>query len=282
MKQFFFSILCLGVFLGPASAQTPAGFPSKTSLEAYLPPALRAAFVRDGVLYRSVSSGDNYLYYPGSAVSSSLEELRPFLSRCYGVEALFFLSYPSVPLHSGPAEGSASASPFSEGQKQFLLRTYNLALNLNTLQGVEYYSNRRNRREVLFPRVFEIDRPGSRSPVSFAPVSAIPPVKTIRLFQEDASFGDMEYIVTFYYREPITAVTLKNDAPFNYGFIPLARPGEMNLHVEIIPVREGFLFYGICLIQGRGTLFAKTVTESLYQRIFALYNWYAGQLTGSR
>ncbi|MDR1893211.1 MAG: hypothetical protein LBQ61_00785 [Spirochaetales bacterium] len=269
MKGKIVSILSGGIFgllLATAPGAQTQGSPVLTTRAerlAWLSQADRETFLRNSRIYREIRPGERSLYYPGAQNSQGLEDWRRSVNPYFGVEALFFLPHHGIP-----------ADP--EGQRQFALRTYNLALELNTLTGLEYYSHRRDRREVLFKRFFQIAAPGSRTAAPNIPVTVIPPVKTMLAFQEDNKFGETEYQVTFRYQEPVTAITLVNTENLYAAFIPICRAGELLFHVEIIPTREGILFYGICLTKGRGGI--ASVTESLQQRVFALYDWYSGKL----
>ncbi|MCK5736745.1 MAG: hypothetical protein KAH21_09715, partial [Spirochaetaceae bacterium] len=111
-------------------------------------------------------------------------------------------------------------------------------------------------------------------------VSSIPSEDTIMVHQKDKSFSNNESSMTFHAGSNAFATEIINLTPMRYkGFIRIADPGDMQIHLIVVPVEEGLLMYG--------TMSAKTLNvkafldrarDSFTNRVIALTGWYRTRL----
>jgi hypothetical protein len=156
---------------------------------------------------------------------------------------------------------------------------YNTLLGISTLKGIEYYSASRKRMRELFIDAYCVPAPERKDrlpdPVNNGP---IPSVRLINTFQHDSSFGENFYTVEYRYTDKAFLMTMRNSNKIWYGIIPLIDPGNLAYYIVIYPVGEYILFYSVVCVNGANPLgLMESKTESFYNRIKALDNWFQKQ-----
>jgi len=247
-------------------AQNAGPFLSRDSWLPGITRADRLVLDSQGELFREIANGEDFILFPGQTPPGELEEIRTDMRRYFGTETLLFLP-------------SGVPSEAADHRQDFLLSLYNLTRKVSTLEGMDYYSASRGYRRTLFFRFFPIDKAGSRTPLPDPLVGAIPRESSFRIFQEDATFGDAEYEITYRYEEPVISLTLKNLTTLVYKIVPVAGKEKLYMYARIIPVSEGFLFYGACLVEGRDVpVIGKSTSDSLKNRVKALFEWFSARV----
>ena len=229
----------------------------------------RTELFENGELSRELENQKPLMFMPRNTDSNSgepFDDIRRVMPRYFGIEALFFLERPREEIQDVHDE-------------ERLLALYNLSRGVSTLKGADYYSASRGYRRTLFHQFYRIDAPGSRTPLADPLVTAIPDKDSFRVFQEDSTFGEDEYEICYTYEKPVIDLTMKNLTYLNYSILPIAGKEKLFMTVRIIPVREGYLFYGACLVEGRKIRVpGKNINDSLTNRVKALIEWFGRRI----
>ncbi|MCX7787009.1 MAG: hypothetical protein N2442_04870 [Spirochaetes bacterium] len=185
-----------------------------------------------------------------------------------GVESMHLLSY--------TAAGSlVPSSSEQRGDRDSLLTVYNLLLSVSTMKGLQYYSASRGRMRTLFAESYVIRSPEDPTPIPDPKVNLLPTEQVLFVFQEDLTFG--KNITQWKYRSKgeELSISITNLTPMKYSFFTVADPGNMQIHLLVVPAEEGIVFYGCMVAKSPRFLgLEKTRTESFYNRIKALFTWF--------
>ncbi len=158
---------------------------------------------------------------------------------------------------------------------------YNLIHQFRTMEGIQYFSATHGKIRTLFTTSHGVKGPGDRVVLSDPRYSTIEPVHVLFLEQDDTTFGKNLYAVTVKGLEAGAAeLTMSNVEQVWFGIVPVLKPGALKLSMVIQPSADGKYLYfygnvGIAVTKVFG-MEAK-VRASFYNRILALYNWYASQ-----
>jgi len=200
----------------------------------------------------------------GSDLLREIEKIETVI----GVESLHLLSYKE-------AGAYVQLTPGSVGDRDPLLKVYNLLLSVSTMKGLQYYSASRGRMRTLFAESYVIRSPTDPTPIPDPKVDTLPSEQTLFVFQEDLTFG--KNITEWKYRskEEALSISITNLTPMKYSFFTVAEPGNMQIHLLVLPAEEGIVFYGCMVAKSPRFLgLEKTRTESFYNRIKALFTWF--------
>lgn len=180
-----------------------------------------------------------------------------------GVESLYFLK--NSDLHNRD-----NITPLS---------IYNTLLSIKTMKGIEYYSESRKKMRTLFTESHGIVSMDDPNPIPDPVLETIPFNLSRYILQTDKTFGENIYEVTYNSDGYTTWVNMINMTKMNYLFITMLKPEKMSINLFVIPVKDGLLFYGVCAVETLPLLgLEKSKKESFYNRIKAMYNWFANQI----
>lgn len=167
----------------------------------------------------------------------------------------------------------------TEDQEGLLLKCYNILGAVSTLEGIEYWSASRKRMRVLFEESWVIDKENDKVHLPDPVVTEIPVRRTLWLHQKDSTFGSATNRMDFRSEKNEISAVIINMTPLYYGIIKVIEPEAMQMHILIIPVQEGILFYGIAAGKTLNMkVFEKKAQRSFYNRIKALYSWFSASL----
>ena len=267
-SRFLFLLYILSAFSG--FSQTPGNLPSVNSVLPSLNPADRAALLNEGELLRFHGNGVSPGLLPETSLTAGIARQMITGGMNIGIEGLFFTPVSELP------GGYRELTP-----EERRLTLYNILRSVSTLQGLEYYSASRGEMRLLFEEswaIADIRKPKEALPDPL--VSTIPGEDTILIHQKDKSFSNNESSMTFRAGANAFATDIVNLTPMRYkGFIRIADPGNMQIHLIVVPVEEGLLMYG--------TMSAKTLNvkafldraqNSFTNRVIALTGWYRTRL----
>lgn len=192
-------------------------------------------------------------------VRAALTRLEPSI----GVEALYLLSLPhDVVQHP-----------------DFILRVYNVLRSISTMEGIEYYSASRDQMRVFYVESFVVADPESRRPIGDPLVTTVPAVDRVYAYQEDSSFGRNTYELVYRHRDNQLDLSMVNRTRMSYGILPLVRPGNLEIHLAVIPTRDGLLFYGNCGVRVISLFGMQDRVQASFQnRIDAIYRWFHSRI----
>ena len=155
------------------------------------------------------------------------------------------------------------------------LHIFNILHRMSTLSGLEYFSASRGRMREFYLRS-AIVREADGTTVLPDPVfSYLLPSYRFILRQEDASFGDNLYEV----RSSPGTLSIQNIGTMTYGIIPIAAAGDLELQLRIRQQGDYLLFYAFSSMKAPDLFgLREKVGNSFYNRMVALYNWFAAEL----
>lgn len=158
---------------------------------------------------------------------------------------------------------------------------YNLIHQFRTMEGLQYFSATHGEIRTLFTTSHVVAAAGSGTILSDPRYPAIELAHCLLLEQDDSTFGRNLYAVTVKALEGGTILlTMSNVEKVWYGFIPVLKPGALHLTLVIQPSADGKYLYfygnvGVTLTKAFGL--EEKVRTSFYNRVMALYAWYARQ-----
>jgi hypothetical protein len=175
-------------------------------------------------------------------------------------------------LYKKPAGAS---SPWTNAEKTAL---YNENLALNTLAGLQYYSESRKSMRTFYEISQIIDDPSGKKPVTLPFYSEIPASLTVYARQKDLTFGDNVYQYDYTVYGDTLVFTQQNLTPLSAGIVPAVGKNKLHSVVAVIDAGEFLLVYAAS--------FAKTVSipgmrdrieASFSNRANAVLGWWAKQ-----
>ena len=229
----------------------------------YLSPEERSTLYSEGEISRYFYDKDQPEYLFKTIFSDELLNELSTLDISIGVESLYYLKYSNV-------INSKSATPIS---------IYNTLLSIETMKGIEYYSQSRKKMRTLFTESYEIVSPDNLKHVADPVIKTIPQVLNRYLLQTDKTFGENIYETVYKFEGSAIWVNMVNTTKMKYKFIPMVKPGKMSVNLFILPIEDGLLFYGVSAAETASFFgLEKAKKESFYNRIKAMYNWFSNQL----
>ncbi len=157
----------------------------------------------------------------------------------------------------------------------FHLRLYNLLFAVDTMEGIEYYSASRERMRTLIHESYFISNTESSKPVSPPRHETIPENRSYYLLQNDATFGENVYEVSYYYDENSIRIDMHNHSTLRYGIIPAIRAGELRITLLTQPLEDGLVLYGY--IYARPIIsfgLQSRIRNSISNRLRAVSSWF--------
>jgi hypothetical protein len=229
-----------------------------------LSPAERAELRDAGELTRFFGDDDPLALVPATALRHAVRDDIEGMELLIGVEALFAFDPPAA-LAREPEQGRY---------------IYNVLRSVSTLEGIEYYSASRKRMRTFFYESYAIATPDSREPLPDPTVQTVPEKDAILVYQRDSSMGANVSRLTYRYTGDAVAISIENLTMMHYYLVPLVAPGNLHMHLMVIPGEEEFLFYGVCGVKAHNFLgLAQRKRASFYNRIKAMYAWFVDELT---
>ncbi len=156
---------------------------------------------------------------------------------------------------------------------------YNLIHQFRSMEGIPYYSATHGKERTFFTSSHLVKGPGDRTILGDPQFLSIEPSHDLYLEQDDTTFGKNLYAVTVQGRAGGTVeLAMANVEQVRYGFVPVLGPGGLTLTLVVRASADGkyLYFYGNAGIKAfRVPGLESKVRTSFYNRIIALYNWFA-------
>jgi hypothetical protein len=172
-----------------------------------------------------------------------------------------------------------------------MLRFANLLLSFSKLEGLEYFSASRGKLRLLFEESYiastsrdsHVKDNALPARISDPRISGLPATSTSILYQKDLTFGSSLYEATLEASSEMIHVRLENLTPFRYGPIRLIKSHEMRLHIYLVHGDEYLYYYSVfCARSFRLPIMDQKIFTSFYNRIAALYGWFAQAVSESQ
>ncbi len=260
-------VLLLQVITGQANASE---IPALDEVLPLLTEADHAALINDGELLLFHEDGVSPNLLPETSLTGEVARQIVLGDLNIGIEGLFFTSTKELP--AGFAAGDMN-------ERQLIL--YNIMRSVSTLEGLEYYSASRGEMRLLFEESWMIDGEDGKEPLPDPLVSVIPEEDFFYVHQKDKSFANNTQKMSFRASGGVIAANIVNQTPMRYkGFIRVADPGNVQMHLIAVPVEEGILVYGTMSAHTRDVkAFLDRARNSFTNRVIALAGWYKERLS---
>ncbi len=265
-----FVFLIFIAITSPGFSQSGGTLPSLNNVLPSISPADRSVLMNDGELLRFHGDGVSPGLLPNNSLTAGIARKMIAGDLNIGIEGLFFTPFDELP------KKYREMTP--DNRK---LTLYNILRSVSTLQGLEYYSASREEMRLLFEEswtIADLKKPKEALPDSI--VSTIPAEDTILIHQKDKSFSKNQSSMTFHAGPNAFAAEIINLTPMRYkGLIRIADPGNMQIHLMVIPVEEGLLMYGTMSAKTLSVkAFLERAEDSFTNRVIALTGWYRTRL----
>jgi hypothetical protein len=241
----------------PLASQAPQTCP--VPLHSLVPDAPTRELLLQGGVQRPLGAGEAPRLAPRVADADRLASIRT-LDTVYGAELLRLLPVPAFRLCD-------------------LLGIYNALQSVSALEGIEYFSQSRNRNRILYRASYFVSAVTNREPLPDPEVSAIPASNASLLFQDDTTFGRNVYQAEYLFEPNIVTLRLRNLTTMWWSIFPLVRPENFRTVIVVTPTDAGLLFYAVTAIRAANVGFIRERGQvSLSNRLDALERWLRGQL----
>lgn len=159
------------------------------------------------------------------------------------------------------------------------LTVYNILRSISRMQGIEYFSERRNRMRVLFEESHAISQPDDMTPVPDPHTGRIADTDIVYARQKDGTFGDHVYEITYRRLSNGLMLDLTNLERLRFGFFPAVSERGMRILIYVTPIQGGVLIYSMALADAPGIPgLAGRIAISFENRLNAVVNWLASEL----
>lgn len=154
-------------------------------------------------------------------------------------------------------------------------------LDVETLSGVTYYSERKKGIAVLFDDVYRVDAPGSRTRAPVPPKVGVVRETTIHL--KDSNFGSSWYSVRVEETGEGLLFSFANARQLNFMVIRAFDVAGVRMLVQIVPVREGLYVASMCAADPSGAAAAIVdMYSAMEKRLKAVQDWVVARMAGDR
>jgi hypothetical protein len=198
-----------------------------------------------------------------SVITGELKEIDPNI----GVETLNIISLPEELQESGD-------------KKAQMLTIYNILRSVSSIEGIDYYSASRERMRTFFKQFYRVENTENTRKLPDPTVEKIPAEDSFLVFQEDLTFGKNFSRLTYRYNGNYISLSIENLKTMWYGILPLIGAHNMQVHLIVFPFGDYLIFYGNSGVHTLVSLLGieKSKTDSFYNRIQALFNWFSRQV----
>ncbi|MEI8096195.1 MAG: DUF6675 family protein [Spirochaetales bacterium] len=155
------------------------------------------------------------------------------------------------------------------------LALYNAVNSVASMEGLQYFSVTRQRRETLILTSYRVASKGQPTRLADPVFTTIPPVQKAVVFQKDNKLGDgFSELAWKALDGGGVALTFRNLDTLNYTILPLVDPGNLQMLFVVQPLADKVAVYGL-LLGKTVSLFGleRSKDESFRNRMRALADW---------
>jgi len=210
--------------------------------------------IKSGMIEWFPSSFEDFRFIPDIPLKKEILNSIKKINFNVATESLFFIPY---------------KNENKDSRKKLLIDSFTIATNIEKLKGVRYYSVSHKGERVLFEKAEIIS-----GRVSY-PITEVPAAHFINAQIEDSTFGNYKYKIEYNSLSDFLVMKMSNIERLSLAFIPVVGKESLLFYIVIIPAEEGFFLYcsGISKTLDSDYI-KKRVTQSVYNRVIALYNWF--------
>lgn len=149
--------------------------------------------------------------------------------------------------------------------------------SFSTMEGIEYYSNSRGKYDVLYDACYTISDLDSLKKIPDNQEENANGLK-LYVFQNDNSFGETPYEVTFWQTDSEVGMNFVNKGPLYVKFVKAVKEENLCLTLYTREENDKLLVYILAQADFAAVPFVQTkIRDSLTARIEALFNWFEGR-----
>ena len=161
-----------------------------------------------------------------------------------------------------------------------IAKTASILTAFSKMKGMEYYSERKKRKEILYEDCFVIESYENQVKVPDPKAATLENLHLLAR-QTDTTFGSYVMDVAYVQKDAEIAMYMKNLDPLKYLLFKAIQEDNLHLFLYTHTFEEHILVY--FLVQATYldiALLNKTIEKSLLNRIDAIYEWFKIQYEG--
>lgn len=159
--------------------------------------------------------------------------------------------------------------------EEYMLNYYNTLTNLSSLQGINYWSNSRQKYRLLFEESWFIDSLDNQKRVDDPQFTTLNEENSYFIHQKDKTFGNSESSVTYKAATDAINMTIINETPLKISVIKAVDKRNLTIDMLVVPTDKGVLCYGLISAKTiKFKLLEERASKSFYYRIVAINNWF--------
>jgi hypothetical protein len=179
-----------------------------------------------------------------------------------------------VTTHTGPT-GSRFPSAWSEAERVGL---FNQLVAINTLAGIQYYSESRKAMRVFYETSQIIDNPVNKTPQPDPVYTTVPASLTLYARQRDLTFGENIYRFDYHAGADAIFFVQENLTSMNAGIIPAVGKNKLKTVFAIIDTGDSLLLYAAAMAKTASLPgMSDRIGASFSNRAKAVIKWFAGR-----
>ena len=149
--------------------------------------------------------------------------------------------------------------------------------SFSTMEGIEYYSNSRGKYDILYDACYTISDLDSLKKIPDNQEADANGLK-LYMFQNDNSFGETPYEVTFWQTDSEVGMNFVNKGPLYVKFVKGVKEENLCLTLYTKKENDKLLVHILAQADFAAVPFVQTkIRDSLTARIEALFNWFEGR-----
>lgn len=143
------------------------------------------------------------------------------------------------------------------------------------MEGLEYFSFTRNKKEVLYEDAYVIDNLTDRNKIE---IDITKDIKKLYVFQSDRSFGKYASEVVYKDTSFDNSFVCINQDFITYAFMKIVKPQDLKIFLDVIECENDLIIY--LTIQVKATslqILEGIMNKSFISRTDALYTWFCNE-----
>lgn len=162
------------------------------------------------------------------------------------------------------------------------LDVVNELLNVETLSGVTYYSERRDAITILFDNVYQVAQPGSKTIIAAETLSELPDSLGVFIHLKDSNFGSSWYEMIIKQLGGGLLFSLQNQKPLSFMMIRAFSENDVRMRIIITSVDEGIYVAAICAANpARLASSLVDMYSAMEKRLRAVQGWVVERIAGN-
>lgn len=159
------------------------------------------------------------------------------------------------------------------------LEAINALLDVDSLSGVTYYSERKNGIAVLFDNVYRVENPGSIKRLPPLVLQAPPSSLETFIHLRDSNFGASWYALGFEWIGDGLLISLENRRPLSFMMIRAFSTDSVRMRVVVLPVEEGVYVAAICAAAPERVIASMVdMYSAMEKRLRAVQGWVVAKI----